>query len=603
MAPPAPDSPAPRTKALARQSGSLAGSLGGRQAALFVVVITCVAFLNSFAGKFVLDDVSEIERNPALERLLPPWEAMFVGNRLPARPLPYLTFAIDKRLWGNRPLGYHVTNLLIHVIAALAVFELARLTLLSPRLRSRWGDRAVPLAMMIAMMWAVHPLQTQAVTYIYQRIESTAGMFCLVSLAAYARAAAAGWPAGLLAGSVAAAAAAMASKENAVVLPFLILAYDWFFVADGAERWPQGLWHRRWYFALLASTWLILAGQLLFLGGKYQEFQEQKHSPFHYALTQSGVILWYLRLAVCPMGQQFDYGNWPVATSVRQVLPALTIILAALTATAVGTFRRQPWAWLAVLFFFALAPTSSIMPIEAVANEHRMYVALAAVVSAVVLGVVAVAEWIAARRPGWLPRDARLPAAAAAVVLMLLVLTTQFRNQLYSKVGGIWLDVLTKAPDNYRANWMLASIFDCAGETEIGIQFAERSIEHKPTSHVFSDLAAFHTMKGDHAGAERICRHALELQRQRLGPEDKHALWTTADLAAALVRQQKFAEAEAVCAVAIDAMRRVLGDADPATISVGRILADAAGRRGQPGSPPAGATQPTEPNVAAPQPP
>jgi hypothetical protein len=565
-------SPAPATVATV--------TLRATQAALFVAAITCVAFLNSFWGKFVLDDVSEIERNPAMQRLLPPWEAMFVGNRLPARPLPYLTFAIDKSLWGNRPFGYHITNLLVHVIAALAVFELARVTLLSPRLKSRWGDRAVPLAMMIAMVWAVHPLQTQAVTYVYQRIESMAGMFCLVSLAAYARAAATGWPTGLLAGSVAAAAAAMASKENAVVLPFLILAYDWFFVAEGLEDWLRGLWRRRRYFALLASTWLILAGQLLFLSGKYQEFQEQKHSPLHYALTQPGVILRYLRLAVWPVGQQFDYANWPVATSVRQVLPALAAILAALVATAVGTIRRQPWAWLGVLFFFTLAPTSSIMPIEAVANEHRMYVALAAVVAAAVLAVVACAEWIATRRPGWLPRDARLPSAAAAVVIMLLVLTTQFRNQLYSKVGGIWLDVLAKAPDNYRANWMLASIFDCAGETEIGIQFAERSVEHRPTSHVFSDLAGFHSMKGDYAGAERICRRALELQRQSLGPEDKHVLWTTTDLALALSRQRKFAEAEAVCAASIDAMRRVLGDDDPATIAVGRMLAEAVSRRG-----------------------
>ncbi|MFM9196384.1 MAG: hypothetical protein ACKOWG_11705 [Planctomycetia bacterium] len=231
MAPRTPDRPASRTKAPDRPGGSLRGGLTARQAAVFVAIITGVAFLNSFAGKFVLDDIPEIDRNPAMQRLLPPWEAMFVGNRLPARPLPYLTFAIDKSLWGNRPAGFHLTNLLVHIAAALAVYELSRLTLLSPRLRSRWGDRAVPLARIIAMAWAVHPLQTQAVTYVYQRIESMAGMFCLVSLVAYARAAATGWPKNLLAASVAAAAAAMASKENAVVLPVLILAYDWFSVA------------------------------------------------------------------------------------------------------------------------------------------------------------------------------------------------------------------------------------------------------------------------------------------------------------------------------------------------------------------------------------
>ena len=559
----------------------MTGSLTARQAAIFVAVITCVAFVNSFVGKFVFDDIPEIERNPAMETLLPPWEAMFVGNKLPARPLPYLTFAIDHALWGKEPFGYHFTNLLIHMVAALAVFDIARLTLLSPRLRARYGDRAVLLAMMIAMIWAVHPLQTQAVTYVYQRFVSMTGMFCLVSLAAFARAAASGWPAGLLAGSVAAAAAAMISKENAVVLPLLILAYDWFFVVpEPPAPWVSGLWRRRRYYAFLFGTWCLIGLQLAAQAWKYQEFKETKHPPFDYLLTQSGVILWYLRLAVLPVGQQLDYSSWPVATSPWEVLPALAVILGMIVATAVGMVHRRPWAWLPLAFFLALAPTSSILPIEAVANEHRMYLALAAVVATVVLGAVSLEGWLAKRRSRWLPLDPRLPAVMGAVLTMLLVFTTQFRNQLYSKVGGIWLDVLSKDPENYRANWMLASIFDGAGETEIGIEFAERSIQRRPITQVFSDLAGFHSMNGDQAGAERICRRGLELQLERLDPEDKAVLATTSDLAVALRHQQKYDEAGELCAASIDAMRRVLGDDDPATIGAGLILAEAADRRG-----------------------
>ena len=399
----------------------MTGSLTVRQAALFVAVITCVAFLNSFAGKFVLDDIQDIEHNPALEQLFPPWDAMFVGNKLPTRPLPYLTFAIDRAIWGVRPFGYHVTNLLIHVIAALSLFSIVRITLLSPRLRGRWGDRAVPLAMVIAMIWAVHPLQTQAVTYVYQRIESMTGMFCLVSLACYAQAATRatgrGWSVAWLTGSVAAAAGAMASKESAVVLPLLILAYDWFFVApEPAASWLHSLRGRLWYYALLASTWLLIGLQLAIQATKYQEFNEKNHLPFQYALTQSGVILHYLRLAVWPVGQQLDYSSWPVATSVWQVLPALLTIIAMLAITAVGTLQRRAWAWLGVVFVLTRAPTSSIMPIEAVANEHRMYLALAAVVAAIVMGSVDLADWIAARRPDRLPGDTRIPAAIAGVV-------------------------------------------------------------------------------------------------------------------------------------------------------------------------------------------
>jgi protein O-mannosyl-transferase len=563
----------------------MTGSLNARQAAIFVAVITCVAFLNSFAGKFVLDDIQDIEQNPALEQLFPPWDAMFVGNRLPARPLPYLTFAIDRAIWGVRPFGYHFTNLLIHVIAALALFDIVRITLLSPRLRGRWGDRAVPLAMVIAMIWAVHPLQTQAVTYVYQRIESMTGMFCLVSLACYAQAAARaterGWSVAWLTGSVVAAAAAMGSKENAVVLPLLILAYDWFFVApEPPAAWPRSLRGRLWYYALLASTWLLIGLQLAAQAKKYQEFGEKNHLPLEYALTQSGVILRYLQLAIWPVGQQFDYSGWPVATSAWQVLPALVTIVAMLAATVVATLRRRAWAWLGVVFFLALAPTSSIMPIEAVANEHRMYVALAAVVAAIVMGSVDLADWIAARRPGWLPSDPRVPVAAAAIVIMLLVVTTQFRNQLYSKTGSIWLDVLSKDPDNYRAHWVMASLFDSAGEHELAEQFADKSVRSHPTSYVFSELAGTFIKRGDLPGAERLCRRGLALQRSLLPPDDEAVLSTIGDLAMTLRLQEKRDDAESLYAESFDAMRRTLGINDPVTVSAAVILAEGLSRRG-----------------------
>ena len=565
----------------------MTGSFTVRRATLFVAVITCVAFLNSFAGKFVLDDIQDIEHNPSLEQLFPPWDAMFVGNKLPARPLPYLTFAIDRAIWGVQPFGYHFTNLLVHVIAALAVFDIVRITLLSPRLRGRWGDRAVPMAMVIAMIWAVHPLQTQAVTYVYQRIESMTGMLCLISLACYARAAAGahatggGWSVAWLTCSVAAAAGAMASKESAVVLPLVILAYDWFFVApDQSASWLYSLRGRLWYYTLLASTWLLIGLQLAIQATKYQEFNEKNHLPFEYALTQSGVILHYLKLAVWPVGQQLDYSSWPVATSVWQVLPALVTIVAMLATTAVGTWQRRAWAWLGVVFFLALAPTSSIMPIEAVANEHRMYLALAAVVAAIVMGSVDLADWIASRCPGRPPRDARIPAVVAAVVIMLLVVTTQFRNQLYSKVGGIWLDVLSKDPDNYRANWMMASLFDSAGDPDSAGQFAERSLRAKPTTNVFTDLASGHVQRGDLAGAEMLCRRGLALQRELLSPDDKAVLATIGDLAMTLRLVGKLDEAEALSGQSIVAMTEKLGPDDPVTLTTATTIAEGSSRKG-----------------------
>jgi len=557
------------------------------RAVILVVAVTCAAYFNSFWGTFVYDDLHEIDRNPALERLVPPWEAMFTGNKLPARPLPYLSFAVDRALWGPAPLGFHVTNLAIHVAAAVMLFDLVRTTLASPGLRGRFGARAVPLAAVIATIWAVHPLQTQSVTYVYQRIESLTGMFAFASLAAFARAAAAGWPQpagprwprGWLAASVAAAIGAMASKESAVVLPFVILAYDWFFADDppaqpGAAAWLAGVWRRRRFYACLFATWGLVAAQILIQRGKYQEFQETKHPPLAYALTQPEVILHYLRLVVWPVGQRLDW-QWPIASGAVRILPPLAAVLAAVAATAWGTLRRRPWAALGVWFFLGLAVTSSILPVEAVANEHRMYQPLAAVVTALVLAAVTAADAAAGRFRLDRARVGRLLAVVAGCVIAALSLLTLLRNSLYTSVDRIWLDVYHHDPGNLRANWFLAGIFDTAGEDELAEQFAARAVALKPTEAIFNDIAAHHMSSGDYAGAVRLCRKGVALQEQALGGDHAAVLRARGDLIVALAMQGEREEAARQGAGAIDAMRRVLGPGDPVTITAEGAMADA----------------------------
>jgi tetratricopeptide (TPR) repeat protein len=552
-------------------------------AAAAVVALTCLAYLNSFGGDFVFDDVPEIALNPALNQLLPPWEAMFRGQKAPARPLPYLSFAIDRAIWGPSPFGYHLTNLLVHVIAALALFDCTRLTLLSPRLRARWGSCAVPLALVIAGLWAVHPLQTQAVTYIYQRIESMAGMFCLLSLAAFARAMAAGWSWKWLVASVMACAAAMACKENAVVLPVLLLLYDWFFSpAETPAIWRADVRRRSGFHAACFLTWIILAGVLLSQAGEYQEFSAGKHSSLTYALTQPGVIMHYLRLAVLPVGQCLDSSGWPAVErfDAGQV-PAYAAIVALIGLSVFGTVRRQPWAWLGVFFLGTLAPTSSVMPVEAFVNEHRMYLPLAAVLAALVFGV---AELGPKLRRGATPGEAspgRTGLIAAAIVAAGFILLTHARNQLYWSKAAIWNDVLDHDPGNYRALWQFAVMLDRSGDEAKAFESADRALDRKPSCDVYGTLAAIRLSAGDHEGAERRCRRGLERQRAALPPDDRAVLCTIGDLATALWLEGKFDEAEQLCVTSIADMRRVLGEDHAVTLRSEQFIAESLAKRGE----------------------
>jgi tetratricopeptide (TPR) repeat protein len=562
-------------------------------AAAAIVLLTCLAYLNSFTGDFVFDDIPEIASNPALDRLWPPWGPMFGGEN-PARPLPYYSFAVDRGLWGSGTFGYHLTNLVVHLIAAVALFDLTRLTLLSPRLRNRWGSRAVSLALIIAGLWAVHPLQTQAVTYVYQRIESMAGMFCLLSLAAFARAMAAGWSRKWLVASVAACAAAMACKENAVVLPVLLVLYDWFFApADTPAAWRADVLRRGGFHAACFLTWIILAAVILLQAREYQEFGASQRSPLTYALTQPGVILHYLRLAILPLGQCFDHSGWPAVERFEAgQLPAYLAIGAVAGLSLFGTVRRQPWAWLGMFFLGTLAPTSSVMPVEAFANEHRMYLPLAAVLATLVLGVAELGPRLGPRLGSQLGsrmlrgaanHEATLSRAGmvtAAVIAIVLVGLTHARNNVYRSGTAVWMDVLEHDPDNYRALWQLAVKLDWLGNEQDAFAMADRALDGKPSCEVYADLARAKLSAGDYQAAERRFRRGLERQRDALPADSRAVFSATNDLATALHLAGRVEEATDLSEAAIADMRRVLGVDDTITLRAEQFIAEGLAKRG-----------------------
>ena len=545
-----------------------------RNATLLVAACTLVAYLNSLGGRFVMDDRCEIADNPAIRSLVPPWRSMLGGHNMPARPLPYLTFAVDYSVWGPEPFGYHLTNLAIHTTAALALFAFARLSLTTPRLRGTFGQHATVLAACIAVIWAVHPLQTQAVTYVYQRLESMTGMLCLVSLAAFAKAAATGWNSRWLAGCVLAAAAAMGSKETAVALPFLILSYDWLVLGEDAA----GLWRRRWFYACLFATWSIIGMHIFAQRGLFQEFRGISHSPLAYALTQPRVILHYLRLAFWPIGLCFDI-PLPVSRTWAEIVPSLAYLVALIAAVAYGMVRRRAWAWLGAAFLLALAPTSSFMPVAALAAEHRMYLPLAAVVAAVVLGVYAL---IRSRCPAGAVRTRMLgtAAGAAAVAVVMLVMLTQARNEVYATPGGIWLDVVRRQPENTRALWNLAIDCEQIGEFDAALRYADRVAELVVDAQVYEDLATIRLKADDGATAERFLRHGAARRAEVAGADAQATVATLCNLAVVLNQQGRVVDAEQVATEAFDRVLTRLPARDPRGLALRIIHANGLHRAG-----------------------
>ncbi len=451
-------------------------------AGLAIVVAVATAYSNSFSGPFIFDDLAAIQENESIrnlrssEILIPPGKITVAR-----RPLTNLSFAVNYAIGKLAVRSYHVGNLIIHLLAALTLFGIIRRTLLLPILCDRFGAASTGLATVIAMIWALHPLQTESVTYIVQRAESLMGLCYLLTLYAMVRGASSERPWPWYSSSIIACALGMGSKEVMATAPIVALIYDRVFLS-GTFR--ETFRRRGTLYLGLAATWgVLVAILLLYKGPAGAGFGIKSVTPWHYALTEPGVILYYLRLSFWPQPLCLDY-FWPFATSFRQVAPEMIALAALLAATPWALVRRPALGFLGAWFFLILAPTSSVMPIKDACFEHRMYLSLAAPVTAAVLAAYMVAERLL-RGPGE-SQEARKRLALEITALLALcaaaglgAITFQRNAQYHSEIS-IWKDAVGKRHENPRAWSNLGVAYVRAGLSNEAIRDYDEAIALKP---------------------------------------------------------------------------------------------------------------------------
>ncbi len=462
---------------------------------LLMVIAGVIAYANTFRAPFIFDDYGAITRNPQIRRLWPLTDALTPPQRTPVtgRPLVNLSFAINYRISRLDPWSYHAFNLLVHILNGLLLFGLLRRTM----------NRDGP-ALAGALLWLVHPLLTDSVTYVVQRTELMMACCLLLTLYCVAR----GW----LAWAVVACAAGMACKETMLVAPILVLLYDRAFLAGSfREAWRA----RNKLYLALAATWLVwLLLQLDHPRGTSVRFDDPQLTPWHYLLTQCGIITHYLRLTFWPHPLALDYSDWPIAHSLGAVWPAAALLVALALGTAWALWRRPALGFLGAWFFLILAPTSSIVPIiTEIAAERRMYLPLAAVIIVVVLALAKVCRL-------------RGPAMVlSCVVVTGLSVMTILRNHDYRSVVAIWSDTVAKRPRDARARTNLGVALLEAGQVSRGQSACERALQFDPTlpmAHVGvgrAELAAGDTTRALTEFAEAI----------RLNPKLPEAWFYTAN--------------------------------------------------------------------------
>jgi len=410
-------------------------------AAGLIALAALAAYLNSFSGPFILDDQIAITDNPTIRHfgsvVAPPAAATTGG-----RPLLNLTFALNCALGGDEVWGYHAFNLFVHILAGWTLFAILRRTFLQPLLRLRLGPDAVPLALAATLVWIVHPLQTEAVTYVSQRAESLMGLFYLLTLYGFIRSASSAAPGRWQILSFGACLLGALTKEIIVTAPLLVLCYDRTFVGGSFRE----AWLHRWrYYLGLAGTWLPLAWSLASVHQRHVGF-DQGVTSWSYALTSCRSVTLYLERAFWPHPLVLYYGPGVIRHAVEAVPYAL--ILVVLLAGLAIAWRRWPAIGFAGAWFFAiLAPTSSVVPVTLQpTGEHRMYLPLAAVV---VLAAAGLYEWLGRRS-----------LAVWAVMAVGLGGLTFRRNQDYRSELAIWSDTVAKRPENAMAHSNLGTVLD-----------------------------------------------------------------------------------------------------------------------------------------------
>ena len=474
--------------------------------AVLLVVAIGAAYADSFHGPFVLDDTPSILENQSIRHLgsaqvlAAPPEAITTAGR----PLVNLSLAVNYAINGLTVEGYHFVNLAIHILASLALFGLVRRTLLLPTLSAQLGAAASRLAFAVALLWGIHPLQTESVTYVVQRAEAIVGLFYFLTIYCVLRGTTAARGRAWYVAALGSCVLGMASKEVMVLAPVVALLYHRIFITGSfrkslRQRW--GLWLG------LASTWVLLA--FLIASSRNRAGSAGFGlgiTVWEYARTQFGCIAHYLRLALWPSPLVLDYGA-PVARTAAEIVPYAMAVFVLLAATVAALALRPKLGFLGAWFFAILAPTSSIVPLPGQTEaEHRMYLALAAVVVLVVLAGYRALGWL-----GW--RSTRAVVALISVVAALLGWGTYRRNQVYQSELALWDSTIENCPRNERARLSRGKVYDGRGQYDAAVRDYDEAIRlHPDYAEAYNNRGAAYEAMGRIDMAAKDYDKAIEVQ-------------------------------------------------------------------------------------------
>ncbi len=523
--------------------------LAGLGCALLVAA-TLAAYWNSTSGVFLLDDKPNIVNNLSIRELFPISKHLLQGN---LRRLPNLSFALNYHLGGLSPTGYHWFNIAVHALAGCFLFLLLRTLFRSHAFSESFAHNSSRLAFCVALLWAVHPLNTQAVSYIVQRSESMMGLALFAFLLLVAVSASSSRPAFWLLAAFFVFCLGLLCKEVMVMsLPMAILM-DRAFLSNS---WRDALARRGWFWGMCVlplGVALVVIVPTMLDADAAVGFELKSVTPLQYASTQPAVILHYLRLVIWPSPLVFDYG-WLPEDRMWVVLSTATVLFLSVACLAWFFRSRAQWAFWGISALLALAPTSSVMPLQDIAVEHRMYVSTAFVL----VPLVALVFWLSTSV--FKDNPTTMATGICAAIAFGFGWMTVDRNIAYHSPITMWQDVISKTTGLDRDNLLAARAYSNLGEAYGDLELWDESVESLEEalkqggfgSRVHGNLARAYVATNQ---PEKAAAHVLEALK--FDPESAR-LRQQAGLVAAMVEDYAEAERQFRAARQLDARDPVL---------------------------------------------
>lgn len=531
---------------------------GGRcSGGLLIAVICLLIYSNTWNAAWHMDDFPNIVNNPLLHireisvasllkatNLFQDQNALYSG--ISYRPFSYLTFALNWYVGGAQVWGYHLINIGIHILCGIGLYFFLLTLFQTPALSGRFQGMENDIALLSAVLWAIHPIQTQAVTYIVQRMCLLATLFYIAGMWCYVKARMNVKRRGqiiLYSGCALCLLFGMGAKENAVLLPLSLGLIEIIFFQSFSLR-------RHWKKCLLAAgiaAVLTLAMSLIFadiIRLDPMTFIQKLAAvrPFTVTqrlLTEPRIVVGYLVQIFFPLLRSFSIEH-PVVVSTSLLHPVTTLLsllaIAGLILMALYRLRTAPILSFAILFYFVnQLMESSIIPLELV-FEHRNYLPSLFIFFPVAAGIV----W----GIGYYRRNHRpvmMVTSIALTTLFMIVFgaTTYLRNAVWTSEKTLWEDTLLKNPESARGYAGLAYYYGTTGQYDAALWINKVSLSKQWARHTFPsitlyNMAKIYTYKHDYEKALSLYDQSLSID-----PSYLLAMYSKAELLATLGRWQE----------------------------------------------------------------